>query len=187
MLWWLAQKTQIVADAHPSAPCFEVGVFDCSMPESVVHTKKKMFFKRYPMIPSCEDVVLQVLSTCLFGVQRMVEIMDMNGLILEPLDALEASDCLHLHLRCYSWLALFFYDLRQPLFKMRPKCHYLWHQAQDLQSWKLNLNMFHTFGEESLLGKIKTIAQKVHGRTMSQRTFQRYLLFVAVFLHENRN
>ena len=48
MLWWLAQKTQIVADAHPSAPCFEVGVFDCSMPESVVHTKKENVFQKVP-------------------------------------------------------------------------------------------------------------------------------------------
>ena len=139
------------------------------------------------MIPSCEDIVLQVLSTCLFGVQRMVEIMDMSGLILEPSDALVASDCLHLHLRCSAWLALFFHDLRLPLFKMRPKCHYLFHIAQDLKCWRLNINMFHTFGEESLLGKVKTIAQRVHGKTMSQRVFQRYLLFVAVFLHENRN
>ena len=59
--------------------------------QKVYFVVEKMFFivlQKVPyMIPSCEDIVLQVVSTCLFGVQRMVEIMDMSGLILEPSDA----------------------------------------------------------------------------------------------------
>lgn len=113
--------------------------------------------------------------------------MDNSDLILEPAEAQDAYESMMLHLRCYSWLAVYYFDSRKPLFKMRPKCHYQWHQAKDALAWKLNMNMFHTFSEESFLGRVKAIAVKTHGKTMSQRTLQRYLLFLAVFLNDNRN
>ncbi len=117
----------------------------------------------------------------------MIDINDSADLILNPDDAKEAADCLQLHLQTNCWLALHFWDLQLPFFKLRPKSHYLWHTCVSLRVWHLNLNLFHTFSEESFLGKIKSIATKVHGKTLIQRIFQRYLLFVAVFLYEHRN
>ena len=73
------------------------------------------------------------------------------------------------------------------LFKLRPKTHYLYHMALELPKTRLNFNIFHTFTEESFLGKVKAIALRTHGKTMSQRTFQRYLLYMAIFLRQNRN
>ena len=105
-----------------------------------------------------EVPILQVLASCLYGIQHVVDVMDNSGLILGAAEAQDAYESMMLHLRCYSWLAIYFYDYRKPLFKMRPKCHYMWHQATDVLAWKLNMNMFHTFSEESLLGRVKAIA-----------------------------
>jgi len=134
-----------------------------------------------------QDVVLQVLAACTYGIQRMVEIMSESSLILDNNDALEASECMLRHLRAFAWLALYYWDKQLPLFKLRPKSHYLWHLAVELPKWKLNFCLFWTFAEESFLGKIKAIAVRTHGRTMTQRTFQRYLLYIAIFLKQNRN
>ena len=134
-----------------------------------------------------KDVVLQVLASCCYGIQRMIDIMDASDIILSCEDANAAAESMKLHLKAFVWLALYFHDKRMMLFKLRPKSHYLWHMANDLPTWRLNFAVFHTFSEESFLGKIKAIALKTHGRTMTQRTFQRYLLFMAVFLHQNRN
>lgn len=117
----------------------------------------------------------------------MIDIMDGSGIILSCEDASDAAQSMKLHLKTFVWLALYFHDRRKMLFKLRPKSHYLWHMANDLATWRLNFAVFHTFSEESFLGKIKAIALKTHGRTMTQRVFQRYLLFMAVFLHQNRN
>lgn len=113
--------------------------------------------------------------------------MDNSDMILHPAEAVDAHGSMMLHLKCYSWLALYFFDLRRPLFKMRPKCHYMSHMGGDVLAWKLNCNLLHTFQEEGFLGRVKAIATKTHGRTMTMRTMQRYLLFLAVFLNDNRN
>ncbi|CAK9008792.1 unnamed protein product [Durusdinium trenchii] len=133
-----------------------------------------------------DNVQLQVLATCCWGVQRCIEISDHAGLILDVIEAKEASDALRTHIRCFAWLSLHYHDLKTNLFKVRPKSHYICHMADSLVSSRMNFNSFHTFDEESFLGKIKAICQKTHGRTMTQRVFQRYRLCLALFLHQSR-
>ena len=138
------------------------------------------------MIPhSHKDAVLQVLGACCYFLQRTTEIFDSSGLVLTPDQASEASQCLADHLVCYGWLAARDYDRRVMRFKIRVKCHYLWHVSWEISKYKLNQNLFHTFQEESYLGKIKAVATKCHGRTCTGRIFQRLFLCFAIFLHEN--
>ncbi|CAK9067308.1 unnamed protein product, partial [Durusdinium trenchii] len=95
-----------------------------------------------------DNVQLQVLATCCWGVQRCIEISDHAGLILDVIEAKEASDALRTHIRCFAWLSLHYHDLKTNLFKVRPKSHYICHMADSLVSSRMNFNSFHTFDEE---------------------------------------
>ena len=128
------------------------------------------------------DVSLQILASCCYGLQRATEIQADAGLILEPDEAEEASHGVRLFVFCFAWLAL---SCGCGMFKVRPKLHYLCHTGSDLKRWRLNqLKLFSTFTEESFLGKVKAIASQCHGKTLSMRVFQRYVLTVAVALHQ---
>ena len=70
------------------------------------------------------------------------------------------------------------------LFTIRCKTHYNHHIAEDVKKHRLNPAVYHTFQEESFLGKLKHIAVKCHGKTCTKRVFQRYLLCIAIFLEE---
>lgn len=133
---------------------------------------------------SSDDDVLQVLATTCWGLQRCNEILSEAGLILSTEEGEEASKCLVTFNRGFAWLALYFSDTDLLLFKVRPKNHYLMHVASNFRTLRLNeLKLFATFGEESFLGKIKSIATQVHGKTMTQRVFQRYALCLAVTIN----
>ena len=71
------------------------------------------------------------------------------------------------------------------LFKIRPKFHYLWHQAVTLKTWRINVGVFANWDEEALLGKVRFIAVACHGRTVTQRVFERYLLVFALTIHRH--
>lgn len=131
-----------------------------------------------------KDAVLQTLAVCTCCLQRVTEIFDSAGLILTESEADSAAKALEDHLTTYAWLAARDYQRRVLRFKIRTKAHYLWHVSQEIRELKLNQNLHHTFQEESFLGKIKAVATKCHGRTCTQRIFQRLFLCLAVVLHE---
>ena len=148
MLFWLALKSQQIADSKP------------------------------------DDVELQVLGSCCYGLQRATEIQTHAGLVLSQCEADEASSSLFTFVGCFAWLALNCADKSLLLFKCRPKLHYMMHTAEDLQKLMLNqLKLFSAFTEESFLGRLKSIASQVHGKTMSCRVMQRYILTLAVSLY----
>lgn len=131
------------------------------------------------------DADLQVLASCCYGLQRSIEIQTHGDLILEQDEASEASRCVYLFVACYAWLALKCCDAALLMFKCRPKLHYLLHTGQDIERLRLNqLKLFSTFTEESFLGRLKSIACQVHGKTLTTRVFQRYILTLAVALHQ---
>ena len=133
-----------------------------------------------------DDVDLQVLAACAWGLQRSTELQSASGMIMLPQDADEACDALLLFTTTFSWLALRF-ESQGFLFKVRPKLHYLVHMAWDLKNLRINqCRVFATNLEESFLGRIKLIAQQVHGRTLTQRIFQRYVLTLAVSINQFR-
>ena len=132
------------------------------------------------------NVLLQVLATCCWGLQKTIEICDHSGLVLDPSDATEGCEALTAHIRAYAWLSLYCCDRNLLHFKVRPKSHYVCHMADCMEKQRINFNAFHTFDEESFLGKIKAICQKTHGASMTRRVFQRYCLRLALFLHQQR-
>jgi hypothetical protein len=127
-----------------------------------------------------EDIDLQVLATCTWALQRCTEIQSEAGIVLTESEANESSRCLFTYNRSYAWLALRFEGV-DFLFKVRPKNHYLEHMAFSLKELRLNqCKLFATHTDESFLGRIKSIACQVHGKTLTKRVFQRYILCLAV-------
>ncbi|CAK9058274.1 unnamed protein product [Durusdinium trenchii] len=132
------------------------------------------------------DRITHVLATCAYSLQRCIDLCDNSGLVLDPTAANEASDSLRLHLKTYSWLAAYFHRERLLLFKLRPKHHYVYHQAMQLKAWRININSFSTWDEEGFLGQIKAIATACHGATATYRVYQRYLLVLALMVQRHR-
>ena len=108
--------------------------------------------------------------------------MDNAGLVLGTELAADVSESLFRFIRAYTWLGSHYFQLRRMLFRIRPKLHYIYHQALEIRDTQLNLSCFHTFSEESFLGKIKTLAKACHGRTMCKQVFARYLLVLALMV-----
>lgn len=130
------------------------------------------------------NTCVQVLASCCYGLQKACEIQTHGGLILEKNEAQEASTQVWVFICCFQWLALKCNADGKLLFKCRPKLHYMAHTAEDLATLRLNqLKLFATFSEESFLGRIKSIACQVHGKTLTLRVFQRYILTLAVAIH----
>jgi hypothetical protein len=133
-----------------------------------------------------QDPVLNLLAATCYAMQRSIEIQDFAGLVLNDQEADEAAQCLHLYLRAYAELAGYYFARGKLMYKMRHKYHYMTHVEVDISVYKINQRACHTFDEESFLGKLKAIGIRCHGKTLSFRIFQRYLLAWAVCLQEHR-
>ncbi|CAL1142427.1 unnamed protein product [Cladocopium goreaui] len=131
-----------------------------------------------------QEPVLNVLATCCYSLQRVIELMDTSGFIFSVAEASEACESLKTHLKTYMWLAWYSYSRCLLLFKVRCKTHYNFHVADDIKATRLNPAMFQNFDEESFLGKLKHIGIRCHGATCVQRMFMRYLLCLAMFVRE---
>ena len=112
--------------------------------------------------------------------------MDHSPLVMSKSDASETAQSLQMHLLCYGWLSAYFDEQRKMMFRFRPKHHYLFHQALQTNEWQLNQGMFHTWDQESFLGKLKQICVRCHGGTATVRVFERYLLTMAMMFEQHR-
>ena len=93
------------------------------------------------------------------------------------------SKMLHLHLKSTQILAAYCWRRCIMCFKLRPKHHCLWHVANDVSTNQLNPRIFHVWGDEKWLGRVKRIAVKCHGATVQKRAMERYILSLSHYLH----
>ena len=183
-IWWLSRKSQHAADRSNGDEPRQVSIeeFHGMAP----HSRHGEIYIPACHVSSSEDRLLQVLAMCAFNLQRSIEIMDNSGMILSNSDASECSQGLMMFLKGYSWLATYYRQRSILLFRMRPKHHMMWHQGWQIHAWKLNQNIWHTFDEESFLGKLKQICKCCHGGTATRRVYQRYILVLAMMVEEHR-
>lgn len=118
--------------------------------------------------------------------QNAIAIQDRSGLILHEDDAKETAKSVRLYLRSFLELASYYHAKQRLLFKVRHKFHYMVHACSEIEAYRLNQRLWANWGEESFLGKMKSIAVRCHGKTMTSRIFQRYLLVFAISLQEHR-
>ena len=88
---------------------------------------------------------------------------------------------------CYQWLSAEALANAAPLWKMRPKAHYIAHQLVDMQATRENPRHQMCFVDEDFLGKVKRLASKCGKATVTRRALQRYILYMAVRWHEARS
>lgn len=129
----------------------------------------------------CKDRLVNILALCVYSLQRFIEIQDSAGLVLD-----ESATNLRIHLRTYAVLADHYFKERVMMYKIRCKSHYLYHVSQEVEAWKINQTLFHTFQEESFLGKLKAKGVRCHGRSTTARLYQRYFFCLAVYFEESR-
>ena len=91
----------------------------------------------------------------------------------------ELCSLLQLHLQTTAYLAGHAWARKLMCFKLRPKSHYLWHLAVGTRRYRLNPRLFHTWDDESFLGKMKGVARRCHGRAVERRVLQRYVVNLA--------
>lgn len=197
LVWWLARESQTCADRMPNDPLkisnklfwiYTQFLFTAIFVYNIYYLKKSCQNsapKRCVWLAT-QDRIVNLLAVTAYNLQRFVEIMDGSGLVLNNDEAEEASSCLQIHLKTYAVLADHFFQRRIMMYKIRCKSHYMWHAAVEVGVFKINQNLFHTFQEESFLGKVKAIAVRCHGRTCCHRLYQRYFLVLALFLEECR-
>lgn len=176
LVWWVAHRARKAADA----------LLDEAWSASVA-----LFLVTFALESfneTAEDKVLQTLGFTAWNLQRAIEIFDNSGMLLEERMACEAHGRLMNFFRGYTFLASLFYEQRLMLYRVRPKMHYMWHQAQQVLTWRINPGCFDNFSEESLLGHVKGMARACHGSTVTTKLFCRYLLSLAIEVsrHEDR-
>ena len=134
-----------------------------------------------------KDSILQTVAFAAWTLNRAIEIFDGAGILLSKRQSREASEALLQHLRAYQYLGCHHGVESAPyLFRVLPKCHYMWHTAMQTRSWQLNAFVFDCFAPESWLGKIKAVARQCHGKTMTGRVMSRYLICLALYLENHR-
>jgi len=129
---------------------------------------------------------MRKVAFCVWMMHRAVEICENGNLLLTREEALEFQQCIQNHLRAYQYLAMNHGVVNASLFKIKPKAHFLYHTGEQTGKWKINPFCFHCFDEESWLGRAKRVARLCHGRTMSHRFLNRYLICLALFLENHR-
>ena len=97
-----------------------------------------VFMFSYTYFLLAQEPVLNVLATCCYSLQRVIELMDTSGFILSVAKASEACESLQTHLKTYMWLAWYSYSRCLLLFKVRCKTHYNFHVADDIKATRLN-------------------------------------------------
>ena len=127
------------------------------------------------------DHDIHIVATALWALNQAIHTMDNASYLLREEEAVSMHDNIMLHLRCVQELALIAFCSNQPYWTIRPKAHYIWHQAIDLKRTKLNPRFFTACWEdESFLGKLKHIGKSCHGMTTGLRMLQRHFLSMAI-------
>ena len=127
------------------------------------------------------DHDIHVAATAVWALNQAIHTMDNASYLLREEEAVSMHDNIMLHLRCVQELALKAHRLNQPYWAIRPKAHYIWHQAIDVKRNQHNPKYFTACWEdESFLGKLKHIGQQCHGATTGLRMLQRHFLSMAI-------
>lgn len=130
------------------------------------------------------DWVRQV-RVCVGHLASFIHLIARSDLILTDADATSAQHSLLEFIRLYLALASRAVQIRELHFKVRPKLHYLWHLADELQPSHgpaINPNVFSCWNDESYMGRIAKLSAKTHKRSTPLRAIHRYMYVLAKHL-----
>ena len=135
--------------------------------------------------------VLQAMLQTIQGGLAYVGTMHSHGLWLPICCAKVQLDAGYSFARGYAWLAEFCTRAGASGFRLRPKLHYFMHLLMPLQAeidsgkpHALNAAIWLCEADEDFVGRIARVSRRVHARTASVRTIQRYLVKVRLMLEK---
>lgn len=105
-------------------------------------------------------------------------------MFLTPADDEQRQVIGQLLLRTYIRLARWALDNNKQLFRTRPKFHLLTHMSEDQRQSRLNPCHCATWMDEDFVKRSMNLKKRVHKRTATQRTLQRYTLALGTRLRE---
>lgn len=126
-----------------------------------------------------DDEFFQLVATCLWSVNAMMDILHRGGIFLSREEAQSAHALGKLYLQSYLELAGQAVSQGKKLWKLRPKFHLFWHVVHDLNSTGglvRNVSNDETWLDEDYVGKLSRLVQMTHSRTSQLRAVQRYLV-----------
>jgi hypothetical protein len=116
-------------------------------------------------------------ATCFWSASEFMALCDKCDVVLSTAQICRLEYLGRLH--SLTYISLHNIRLGTLLYGLRPKHHY-WEELI-IQTKELKLNPKHLgcWGEESLLGRIKRVAQRCHGATMLATSMRRYMLVLS--------
>lgn len=105
-----------------------------------------------------------------------IDILDNAGMFLTPCEARSARLAGESFLLAYQKLACQALPAGPLLWRMRPKWHYMCHQVANLEATRENPSKMDLCAAETYMGRIKLIASKCHGKTITRRVAERLAL-----------
>ena len=128
---------------------------------------------------------LQAMQQTIQGGLTYIGIMHSHGLWLPICCAKVQLDAGFSFVRGYAWLAEYCMGKKVSGFRLRPKLHYMMHLLIPLQAdidsgkpFALNAAIWLCEADEDYIGRISRVSRRVHARTATVRTTQRYLVRV---------
>lgn len=145
--------------------------------------------QRQAGVPPATMLRAKVRASCIWGLANAEYIMDCGRLLLPREHAVECKRSIYTYLQCVQWLSHDSQVRGTYMYYIKPKCHYIEHQAMELSEtdpWSLNPRCVSCMCDETFMGKLLKIGKKTHSITASLRVLQRYLLFIAIRWEKRR-
>jgi hypothetical protein len=130
------------------------------------------------------DLHTQTRSACLWSASEFLWVCDHAGVVLTCAQIARLEYCGRMFTLSFASLC----DLTtgRNLLQPRPKLHYFEELVIQTVEMRLNPKYIACWGEESLLGRIKRLGQKCHGRSMLTTVMLRYFVHLAMRWEERR-
>ena len=133
---------------------------------------------------------LSLYQSLCFGAQVVwlaecwVAMLQSAGMFLTAAEDEQRMQIGQLMLRTCVKLARWALDNNKKLFRCRPKVHLLTHMCEDQRPSRLNPCHCSCWMDEDFIKRSMNLKKKVHRRTATQRTLQRYTLALGTKLRE---
>ena len=124
------------------------------------------------------------LTVMLWGLAQLLRILDEAGLWLTEEQTREAIAAGRTFLKAYQALSAQAQARNEANWKIRPKCHYVAHQIENLAN-RANPRLQSCFLDEDLMGRLKKVAAKCHHSTVVKRTLERWVVQLTLLWGEH--
>ena len=129
----------------------------------------------------------KVRCNCMWAMAEFLRTIDHGSVILTADEIQRAMRAGRLYLQSYQWLAVKTESVGQCLWSIVPKMHYFDHVIENQVPTGINPKAVQCDADETFMNTMKRIGSKCHGKSVSIRQVQRYLLALRVRMKSRRD